>query len=166
MGIPSSWWQILKILDKWNQKCTNTSTRTNSISNYWKSTATLSPFSNPPIQAPMTSPPPRQRLRPSPILSPRDEPTPPRSWTPIYDTDGVGKTRKYFLGILLLTGRPTDIEIKNQYMILAIIYHPDKHESESTGMALYQAEYHFKNINNAYYYFRSQLWKFPHFWSK
>ena len=42
--------------------------------------------------------------------------------------------------IILLTGRPTDIEIKNQYMILAIIYHPDKHESESTGMTLYRGD--------------------------
>ena len=67
------------------------------------------------------------------------------------------------MGILLLTGRPTETEIKNQYRRLARIYHPDKNDSESTGMTLYQAEKHFKNINNSYEHFRSQFVKVPAF---
>ena len=64
--------------------------------------------------------------------------------------EGVGKTRRYSLGILLLTGRPTEREIKTQYRRLEIIYHPDKHDSESTGMTSYQEEEHLNNINNTY----------------
>ena len=91
---------------------------------------------------------------------------PPRYWTLIYDTDRVEKTRRYSLGILLLTGRPTEREIKTQYRILVRISHPEKHDSYSTGMTLNQVEEHLKNINNAYEYLRSQLWNFPHFLRK
>ena len=38
--------------------------------------------------------------------------TPPRSQTQRYDTNGVGKIRRDFLVILLLIGKPTEIEIK------------------------------------------------------
>ena len=61
------------------------------------------------IQDPMTSPPPRQRTILTSIPSPRDAPTPMRSRTPRYDTDGVGRTRRGFIGILLLTGIPNEI---------------------------------------------------------
>ena len=81
------------------------------------------------IQSPPTSPSPRQRKRHSPIPSQQEAPTPPRYRTPRYDMDGVGKIRRYSLGIILLTGRPTEREIKTQYSILEIIYHPDKHDS-------------------------------------
>ena len=84
-----------------------------------------SPYPPRPSQAPLTSPPPRQRTRPSPIPSPREVPTPLRSQTPIYDTNGVGKIGKDSLGILLLTGSPTERDIKSQYRRLAIIYHPE-----------------------------------------
>ena len=56
------------------------------------------------------------------------------------------------LGVILLTGLLTKRKIKTQYRILARIYHPEKHDSESTGMTLNQAEEHFKNINNDYEY--------------
>ena len=49
------------------------------------------------------------------------------SQTPIYDTNDVGKKRRDFLVILLLTGRPTEIEIKTQYRKLARMYYSDKH---------------------------------------
>ena len=83
--------------------------------------------------------------------------TPQRSQTQRYDTNDVGKNRRDFLVILLLTGRPTEIEIKTQYRKLARMYYSDKHDSESTGMILYQAKENFNNINNSYKYFRSQL---------
>ena len=79
-----------------------------------------------PSQDSLTSPSPRQRTIPSPIPSPQEELTHPISRILSYDTDCVGKTRRYSLGIILLTGRPTDREIKTQYKILEIIYHPDK----------------------------------------
>ena len=68
--------------------------------------------------------------------------------------------------MVLLTGRSTEWDIKTQYRIFSIIYHPDKNDPESTGMKLNQVEEYFKNVNNAYKYIRSQLWKFPHFWRK
>ena len=45
-----------------------------------------------------------KNTRLSPVPSPQEAPTPPQSQTPRCDTDGVGKTRRYFLGVLLLTG--------------------------------------------------------------
>ena len=116
-----------------------------------------SPSTPRPIQTPPTSPPPRQSTRPSPKLSPREVPTPSISRTPRYDTGRVVKTGRDSLGVLLITGRSTEREIKTQYRILARIYHPDKHGPESTGMTSNQAEEHFNNINNAYDYFRIQL---------
>ena len=71
--------------------------------------------------------------------------------------DGVGKTRRNYMGIILLPGRNSEREIKTKYRILARIYHPDKNDSESTDMKSYHTEEHFKNINNTYKYFRSQL---------
>ena len=83
---------------------------------------TPSPPSPPrPSQFPLTLPPPRQRKIFSPIPSPREAPIPPRAQKPRYDTDGVGKTRRDLLGILLLTGTPTEIEIKTQFIILVRI---------------------------------------------
>ena len=110
-----------------------------------------------PSPGPLTLPPPCQKTRPSPIPSPQEAPTFPRDRTPICDTDVVGETRRDSLGILLLTGRPTEREIKTRYRRLARIYRPEKHNPESTGMTSNQAEYHFKNINNAYEDLISQL---------
>ena len=61
-----------------------------------------------PSQAPPTLPPPRQSTRPSLIPSPQEAPTPPSSQTPRHDTYGVVKTRRDYMGILILTGRPTE----------------------------------------------------------
>ena len=58
-------------------------------------------------QAPPTFPTPRKSTRPSPISSPREAPTPSIAHTLIYDTDGVVKTIRDSMAILLLTGRPT-----------------------------------------------------------
>ena len=110
-----------------------------------------------PIQALTISPPPSQKKIPSPIPSPREAPTPLLSQTLRYDMDGLGKTRRYSLGILQLTGRPTKRDIKIEYRRFAIIYHPDKHNTISTGMTSNQEEDHFKKINSAYEYLISQL---------
>ena len=65
-----------------------------------------------PSKAPPTSHPPRQRKRPSPIPSTQEAPTPLRPQKPRCDTDGLGKTRRDYLGIIMLTKRPTNREIK------------------------------------------------------
>ena len=98
-----------------------------------------SPPSTPrPSQSPSTSPPPSKGTRPSPIPSPREAPIPPRALTPRYDMEGVGKTRRYPLVLLLVTGIHKR-EIKTQCRRLARIYHLGKDDSESTGMTSYQA---------------------------
>ena len=107
-----------------------------------------------PSQYPLTLYPPSQSTRPSPIPSTWEAPTTPK----IPNTEiwyiRCKKKKKIFSGY-----NPTYRETywminKTQYRRLARIYHPDKHESESTGMTSYQTEEKFKNINNAYKYLR------------
>ena len=65
------------------------------------------PYPPLPSQSPPTWPPSKKITRPSQIPSPREATTPPRARTPIYDTDGLGKTRRYLMDVILLIGRPT-----------------------------------------------------------
>ena len=41
-------------------------------------------------------------------------------------------------------------EIKVQYIHLARIYHPDKYDAIVNKMSMFEAQEHFKQINNAY----------------
>ena len=43
-------------------------------------------------------------------------------------------------------------EIKVQYRRLARIYHPDKFDPTTTEMSKFEAQQHFKQINNTYKY--------------
>ena len=62
----------------------------------------------------------------------------------------MGKTRKDSLGIFNLIFNSTEQEVKTSYRKISIIYHPDKHRPDSTGILPNQAEKHFKSVNNAY----------------
>ena len=83
--------------------------------------------------------------------------TPPRSRFD-FDPEGVGRTKRDSLRILLLTDFTAEREVKTQYRRLARVYHPDKYDQTSTQMTSRQSEEHFKLINNAYEYLRNILW--------
>ena len=57
---------------------------------------------------------------------------------------------KDFMGILNLSGDPTEREVKWNYRKIARIYYPDKHCPSSTLMSPNQAEEYFKLVNNVY----------------
>ena len=74
-----------------------------------------------------------------------------------YDPEKVGYTKRYSLGILNIpvSAAATEREIKVQYRRLARIYHPDKYDPTANEMSMFEAQEHFKLINNAYEYLRT-----------
>ena len=68
---------------------------------------------------------------------------------------GVGHTKRDSLGILELPFAATEREIKVQYKKLARIYHPDKFNPATNPMTQYEAQEHFKLVNNAYEFLRT-----------
>ena len=49
----------------------------------------------------------------------------------------------------------TEREIKVQYRRLTIIYYPEKYDKKTNEMSMFEAQEHFKLINNTYEYFRT-----------
>ena len=96
---------------------------------------------------PVPSPPPQRR--PPPPSSQNSE----SEWN--YDPNGVGRNRRDSFGILQLNSAATEREIKVQYRRLARIYHPDKYDGSTNPMTKEQSQEHFKLINNAYEFLRT-----------
>ena len=69
-----------------------------------------------------------------------------------YDPEKVGYTKKDSLRILNITisTAAAKIEIKVQYRRLAKIYHPDKYDPTANEISIFEAQEHFKLINNTY----------------
>ena len=131
---------------------------------------TAAPTTPPCIQALPNSPPhfrardphftPTPPRRNAPQTSPGREASPRRENSPRrtqsdnhnYDPRKVGHTRKDSLGILNIpvSTSAKEIEIKVQYRRLARIYHPDKYDPTKNKISKYEAQEHFKLINNAY----------------
>ena len=95
----------------------------------------------PPRQPPPSAPTPpesaRARVVPSTTPPARAASSPPMR---AYNNYGVGKTRKYSMRILNLSGEATEREVKTNYQKIARIYHQDKHRPSSTGMSPNQAD--------------------------
>ena len=74
-----------------------------------------------------------------------------------YDRKKLDHNRGDFLGILNLpvSYTATEREIKVQYRRLARIYHPYKYNPTTNKTSKYEAQEHFKLINNAYKYLRT-----------
>ena len=105
------------------------------------------------------TPPRRSAPQPSPRreASPRQEESSRRNQSDQrnYDPEKVGHTKRDSLGILNIPMSATEREIKVQYRRLARIYHPDKFDPTTTEMSMFEAQEHFKQINNAYEYLRT-----------
>jgi hypothetical protein len=105
------------------------------------------------------TPPRRNAPQPSPRrqASPRQEESSRRNQRDQrnYDPAKVGHTKRDSLGILNIPMSATEREIKVQYRRLARIYHPDKYDPTITEMSMFEAQEHFKQINNAYEYLRT-----------
>ena len=71
-----------------------------------------------------------------------------------YDVDRVGHMNIDSLGILNLSFAATEREMKVHYRRLARIYHPDKYDPTTNEMSKFEAQEHFKLINNACEYLR------------
>ena len=72
-----------------------------------------------------------------------------------YDVNRAGHTKRYSLGILEWTLAATERDIKVQYRRLAHIYHPDKYNPTNRPMMQFEAQEHFKVVNNAYEFLRT-----------
>ena len=87
-------------------------------------------------------------------MSPRHEEAPiwNQSEKRNYDPEKVGYPERDSLGILniSISTATMEREIKVQYIHLARIYHPDKYDAIVNKMSMFEAQEHFKQINNAY----------------
>ena len=94
----------------------------------------------------------RTGRRPPPRASREEEPT-SRQWDP----EGVGRNLFDSFGVLGLGLDATEMDVKTAFRMLALQYHPDKNNSERTGMTRDQATAHFQLLNTANSYLRSVL---------
>ncbi len=102
---------------------------------------------------PLIPSPPHRRPPPPP------QPPPPRHQQPRidYDPDLVGHSLEHLLKALGLGLGASETEVKVQYVALARIYHPDKHNPARTSMTHKAAVDFFKIINNANLYLQEIL---------
>jgi hypothetical protein len=89
-------------------------------------------------------------------------PPPPPSTAPStnhyindYNIDNVGKTSHDSLRAMGLRDSATPREIRTQFRILSMIYHPDKYSPAILDITAIEAQAHFQLLNNAYSYLRS-----------
>ena len=92
--------------------------------------------------------PPRAQSQPTPSPPPRRAPPSPNHRQ--HDPTGVGRNKIDSLRILGLHLNSTEREVRVQYRKLARTYHPDKHNPQTTGLSMREAENLFKLFNNAH----------------
>ena len=95
--------------------------------------------------------PPRHRRVPPPRRNRAEMPD--RDWIP----ENVGRVMYDSFKILGLSLGASETEVKIAYRKLSRKYHPDKHNSEETGLSDAEAVQFFQHLNNAHAYLRDRL---------
>jgi hypothetical protein len=72
-----------------------------------------------------------------------------------YNIENVGRTAHDSLRAMGLRDNATPREIRTQFRVLSMIYHPDKYSPSILDIAATDAQAHFQLLNNAYSYLRN-----------